>query len=76
MAAIMTAFFASSGPAATIVYTTPLYGGTTGLIHNFLTPLGVNGIPVPSGDADAIDAAIRDAKNAAIVYLETPANPT
>jgi cystathionine beta-lyase/cystathionine gamma-synthase len=76
MAAIMTAFFAYARPGASIIYTTPLYGGTTGLIHKFLTPLGMNGIAVPSGQTDAIDAVIRDAKDVAIVYLETPANPT
>jgi|SRR5579871_2285319 len=76
MAAIMTAFFAFARPDSTIVYTTPLYGGTTGLIHSFLEPLGVHGVAVPSGDADAIDEAVRSAKNCCIVYLETPANPT
>ena len=76
MAAILTAFFAYARAGASIVYTTPLYGGTTGLIHKFLTPLGVTGIPVPSGDSAAIDAAIRAAKSLCMVYLETPANPT
>ena len=76
MAAIMTAFFAFARPNSTIVYTTPLYGGTTGLIHTFMEPFGVRGIPVPSGDTAAIDKAIRSAKNCCIVYLETPANPT
>jgi len=76
MAAILTAFFAYARAGASIVYTTPLYGGTTGLIHKFLTPLGVTGIPVPSGDNAAIDAAIRAAKSLCMVYLETPANPT
>jgi methionine-gamma-lyase len=76
MAAIMTAFFAFAKPDSTIVYTTPLYGGTTGLIHSFLEPFGVRGIVVPSGDAAAIDEAIRSAPNCSIVYLETPANPT
>ena len=76
MAAIMTAFFTFARPHATIVYTTPLYGGTTGLIHNFLEPFGVKGIPVHSGDSAAIEAAIRSAKNCCIVYMETPANPT
>ena len=75
MSAIMTAFFAVARPGSSIVYTTPLYGGTTGLIH-FLKPLGVEGIPVRSGDADAIDAAIQGAKDCSIVLLETPANPT
>jgi methionine-gamma-lyase len=76
MAAIMTAFFAFARPNSTIVYTTPLYGGTTGLIHAFLEPFGVRGIPVPSGDSAAIDAAIESAENCCIVYMETPANPT
>jgi cystathionine beta-lyase/cystathionine gamma-synthase len=75
MAAIMTAFFAVVRPDTSIVYTTPLYGGTTGLIH-FLQPLGVHGIPVRSGDSQAIDAAIRGARNCSIVLIETPANPT
>ncbi len=76
MAAIMTAFFAFARPHSTIVYTTPLYGGTTGLIHNFLEPFGVRGIPVASGQTEAIDQAIRTAPECSIVYLETPANPT
>src|SRR5579883_3397028 len=76
MAAIMTACFAFARPNSTIVYTTPLYGGTTGLIHNFLEPFGVRGIPVASGNAEAIDQAIRAAENCSIVFLETPANPT
>lgn len=76
MAAIMTAFVTVARPGTTIVYTTPLYGGTTGLIHSFLEPFGVQGIPVRSGDTQAIDCAIRAARNVSIVCLETPANPT
>jgi cystathionine beta-lyase/cystathionine gamma-synthase len=76
MAAIMTSFFAYARAGSSMVYTTPLYGGTTGLIHKFMAPLGVTGIAVPSGDGAAIDAAISSAKSLCIVYLETPANPT
>ncbi|HTQ55421.1 MAG TPA: PLP-dependent transferase [Bryobacteraceae bacterium] len=76
MAAIMTAFMAVARPGTQIVYTTPLYGGTTGLIHNLLEPFGVQGIAVPGGQGEAIDAAIRAARNLCAVYLETPANPT
>src|SRR5215813_5788570 len=54
MAAIMTAMFTYARPDSTIIYTTPLYGGTTGLIHRFLTPLGVKGVPVPPGDSAAL----------------------
>jgi len=76
MAAIMTAFFTFGRHHGTIVYTTPLYGGTTGLIHQFLEPFGMKGVAVPSGDRTALDEAIAAARNLCIVYLETPANPT
>jgi cystathionine beta-lyase/cystathionine gamma-synthase len=76
MAAIMTACFTFARPNSTMVYTTPLYGGTMGLIHNFLEHFGVQGVPVASGNAEAIDKAIAGARNCCIVYLETPANPT
>ena len=76
MAAIMTAFFTFGRLDGTIVYTTPLYGGTTGLIHQFLKPLHMTGIPVASGDSEGLDQAIASAKKCCMVYLETPANPT
>jgi cystathionine beta-lyase/cystathionine gamma-synthase len=76
MAAIMTAFFTFGRLDGTIVYTTPLYGGTTGLIHQFLGPLHMKGIAVASGDTAALDDAIASARNCCLVYLETPANPT
>ena len=72
----MTAFFTYGRLDGTIVYTTPLYGGTTGLIHQFLGPLHTQGIAVASGDAAGLDAAIAAARNLCMVYLETPANPT
>jgi methionine-gamma-lyase len=75
MAAIVTSLEAVVRPDTSIVYTTPLYGGTTGFIH-FLKPFGVEGIAVPSGDSAALDAAIRNAPNCCVVLLETPANPT
>ena len=76
MAAIMTAFFTFGRENGTIVYTTPLYGGTTNLIHQFLGPLHMKGIAVRSGDATALDQAISSAQNCCFVYVETPANPT
>jgi cystathionine beta-lyase/cystathionine gamma-synthase len=76
MAAIMTAFFTFARPASSIVYTIPLYGGTMRLIHEFLEPFGVTGIPVVAGDTAGLDHAIRNACNPSIVFIETPANPT
>ena len=76
MAAIMTAFFTFARPASSIVYTIPLYGGTMRLIHEFLEPFGVTGIPVVAGDTAGLESAIRAARNPSIVFIETPANPT
>ena len=76
MAAIMTAILSCAKPGDSMVYTTPLYGGTQGLIHDFLEPFGIRGVPVRAGRADDLDAAIRRAENLALVLIETPANPT
>lgn len=76
MAAIMTALLCFARPGQSIVYTVPIYGGTQHLIQDFLEPLGIIGIPVPAGDTEQIDEAIRSAKNLSIVLIETPANPT
>src|SRR5262249_22103615 len=61
---------------SSIIYTTPLYGGTTTLIQQFLEPLHVTGVPVRAGCGDALDEAIAKAKDPCIVFVETPANPT
>jgi methionine-gamma-lyase len=76
MAAIMTALFTFVHPGESIVYTVPIYGGTQHLIQDFLSTLGIAGIPVPAGATQEIDDAIRSAKNLAVVLIETPANPT
>jgi cystathionine beta-lyase/cystathionine gamma-synthase len=76
MAAIMTAVFTFGRPDSSILYTTPLYGGTTTLIKQFLGPLGVTGVAVPGGDGEALDAAIQGAHDPCVVMIETPANPT
>jgi methionine-gamma-lyase len=76
MAAIMTAFFTFARPASSIVYTIPLYGGTMRLIHEFLEPFGVTGVPVVAGDTAGLENAIRTARDPSIVFIETPANPT
>jgi methionine-gamma-lyase len=76
MAAIMTALFTFTHPGESIVYTVPIYGGTQKLIQDFLSTLGIVGIPVPAGATREIDEAIRSAKDLAVVLIETPANPT
>lgn len=76
MAAIMTAIVAVVNPGDSIIYTTPIYGGTQTLIQSFLEPFGVHGIGVHAGNAAALDSAIQQAKNLKVVLIETPANPT
>ena len=76
MSAIMTALFAFLRPGDTIVYTVPIYGGTQKLIENFLSSWGVNFIAAHAGKTEAMEDAIRAAKNLRVVLIETPANPT
>lgn len=76
MAAISTVFFTLGGPNSSFVYTTPVYGGTQHLIHQVLEPLGMQGIPVPAGDAEALNRAAAEASRLHVIFVETPANPT
>jgi methionine-gamma-lyase len=76
MAAIMTALLTFARPGQTILYTVPIYGGTQHLIEDFLSTLGILGIPVQAGNTREMDEGIRSAKDLAIVLIETPANPT
>ena len=76
MAAIMTALFTFARPGQSILYTVPIYGGTQHLIEDFLSTLGIGGIPVEAGHTGEMDSAIQAAKDLAIVLIETPANPT
>jgi methionine-gamma-lyase len=76
MAAISTVFLALCPVGSAFIYTTPIYGGTQHLIHQFLEPLGIRAIPVPAGDGPAIARAIAETPDLKLVFIETPANPT
>lgn len=76
MAAISTVFLALCPVGSAFIYTTPIYGGTQHLIHQFLEPLGIRAVPVPAGDNAAIARAIADTRDLKLVFIETPANPT
>jgi len=76
MAAIVTALFAFVRPGQNIIYTVPIYGGTQHLIEDFLSTLGIGGVPVQAGHTGEMDEAIRTTRNLAVVLIETPANPT
>jgi cystathionine beta-lyase/cystathionine gamma-synthase len=76
LAAISTVFFTFCPTGSSFVYTTPLYGGSHHLVKQLLEPLGLKGIPVPAGDSARLAAAIREARDLRLVFIETPANPT
>ena len=76
MAAISTVFLALCPVGSAFIYTTPIYGGTQHLIHQFLEPLGIRAIPVPAGDSAAMAQAIAQTTDLKLVFIETPANPT
>jgi methionine-gamma-lyase len=76
MAAIMTAFLSLLKPGQTVVYTAPIYGGTLQFLRDFLPLWDVRTIAAPAGKGEALDEAIRSAKNLGMVLLETPVNPT
>jgi methionine-gamma-lyase len=80
MAAISTCLWAYLRPGDVVLQSQPIYGGTETLIHSILPEFGVRqvGFPVEGGIA-AMRAAADVAKAAgrvAVIYLETPANPT
>src|SRR5262245_59866649 len=76
MAAIATCCFAFLPRGAALLYTQPLYGGTQHLVHQVLEPLGFVVAGVPAGDGDALARAAASLPNLALVFVETPANPT
>lgn len=76
MAAISTVFMTFCEPGKGFVYTTPVYGGTSHLVHTILEPFGMQATGVPAGDGAALDTAIAASRGLQIVFIETPANPT
>jgi methionine-gamma-lyase len=79
MSAIATLFLAMVKPGDTIVHSGPLYAATETLIARILGKFGVNYIDFPAGATrEEIDAVMKQAAtgNVALIYLESPANPT
>jgi methionine-gamma-lyase len=80
MSAIATVMLSLVKPGDVIVHSAPLYAATETLIGRILGQLGVHWLDFPAGATrDEIDAVMTQAKalgNVALVYLESPANPT
>lgn len=77
MAAITTTLLSLLRPGDVVLHTSPLYGGTAHLVDRLLAELGIGARAVAAGDAAALDAAARElGPRLAMIYVETPANPT
>jgi methionine-gamma-lyase len=79
MSAIATLFLAMVKPGDTIVHSGPLYAATETLIARILGKFGVHWVDFPAGATrEEIDAVLQKASsgNVALIYLESPANPT
>ncbi len=79
MAAIATVMLASVRPGDTIVHSAPLYAATETLIGKILGRFGVHWLDFPAGASRAeIEAVLARASagRVAMIYLESPANPT
>jgi methionine-gamma-lyase len=80
MAAIATAVLAYVRPGDMIFHNEPLYGGTDHLFRSVLREFGIHAVPFPAGapneqvEAILADCPLRD--RLAMIYIETPANPT
>ena len=75
MAAISTLFLTHLRPGSSILYSTPAYGGTAKLLEGLFTDLGVT---AKSFTAEANEEDLRREADdtLAMVYVESPANPT
>ncbi len=80
MSAITTVMLEFLKPGDLILYSNPLYGGTDHFIHHFLTKYEVEGLGFRPGQEqeeliEAIEATGK-ADRLALIFIETPANPT
>jgi methionine-gamma-lyase len=80
MSAIATLLLAMVAPGDVIVHSGPLYAATETLIGRILGRFGVKWLDFPAGAApEEIETVIARAKGegrVALIYLESPANPT
>ncbi|HEU4565086.1 MAG TPA: cystathionine gamma-synthase family protein [Gemmatimonadaceae bacterium] len=80
MAAITTTFLAFLRPGDVLLYSEPIYGGTEHFVRHVLPQFGIRCVAFRAGASrEAMEAALADARAGgplAMIYLETPANPT
>ncbi|MGD2102149.1 MAG: aminotransferase class I/II-fold pyridoxal phosphate-dependent enzyme [Acidimicrobiia bacterium] len=73
MGAITSVLLTFLRPGHQVIYSTPVYGGTSTLMRGLLSDFGVDCVPFAAGDDMA---GVVDGERLEMVYVETPANPT
>ncbi len=80
MAAISTTLLAFLSPGDVVLHSEPIYGGTDFLLKHILPRFRIRTVGVPAhGGQAALEERLRDravADHLALIYLETPANPS
>lgn len=80
MSAITTVLMEFLSPGDALLYSQPVYGGTSHFIEQILTRFGIHVIDFDSNDdAESIRKRVKESglmDKVAMVYVETPANPT
>jgi methionine-gamma-lyase len=80
MSAIATLLLTFARPGDVVVHSGPLYAATETLIAKILSQFGVSWIDFPAGatreEIDGVLAKAKEMGRVALIYLESPANPT
>jgi len=80
MSAISTTMLTYLKPGDTLLFSNPTYGGTHSFVHNFLNNIGVNIVSFHSESTykEILKKLKKENldKSLAMIYVETPANPT
>ena len=80
MAAITTTLLSFLRPGDVLVHSEPIYGGTEFLIHNILPQFGIQHVGFLAGSEDRdLEPIMQEAVKlgrVAVIYVESPANPT
>ncbi len=81
MAAIATTAFTFLRPGQVLAFSEPIYGGTEYLFHNVLPAFGIETVPFAAWEGrEGLERALDEGEGRrdrlAMIYVETPANPT
>ena len=77
MAAITTSLLTFLRPGDSVLYTRPIYGGTDHVLNHLLAPLGIRARAAEAGSVESIRSEADGlGESLAMIYVETPANPT